>query len=210
MDKAQLHTLLARIDVWLLIFGVIVVVGVAGESFFGIRHWWNSRKLQAIQDAEERQREETIASLNQEAARLRKEADELEAQIAPRRLDLEQQVKIAENCKGFKNLFAGKRIKVVSYSLDTESFVLAQQVVGALRASGMTVDDDAMSITPMMGTLIFGINVFGSDSELARRSLRALAAAANRLQYPSWEPIQSQVQCVLKLLIPAFRTRLRF
>jgi hypothetical protein len=53
MDKAQLDTLLGRIDVWLLIFGVVVVVGVAGESFFGIRHWWNSRKLQAIQRAED-------------------------------------------------------------------------------------------------------------------------------------------------------------
>lgn len=91
MDKSQIQTLLARIDVWLLVFGVIVVVGVAGESFFGIRHWWNSRKLQTIQEAEERQREETIAKLNQEAAALRREAQEQAARYTERQADLERE-----------------------------------------------------------------------------------------------------------------------
>src|ERR1700687_4785067 len=186
MDKAQLHTLLARIDVWLLIFGVIVVVGVGGESFFGIRHLWNTRKFQAIKEAENRQREETIARLNQEAAQLRKDAEglkadnlKLAAQIAPRRLTLGQQVKTAENCARFKHLFKGKSIKLVSYSLDTEAFVLAEQVVAALRMKPceMTVDDEAMSITPVMSTLVFGIQVFGSDSELAKRIAEAIGSS---------------------------------
>src|SRR5882762_2625598 len=76
MDKAQLQTTLEYIDVWLLIFGIIVVIGVGGESIFGFRHWWNSRKLQTIQEAEERQREETIAGLNKDAAALRKDTAE--------------------------------------------------------------------------------------------------------------------------------------
>src|ERR1700722_1878621 len=177
MDKTQLQAALEHIDVWLLIFGVIVVIGVGGESIFGIRHWWNSRKLQAILQNEEREREERIEELNKEAAQLRKDADTLEAQIAPRRLDLEQQTKIVENCKGFKTLFAGKRVKVLSYTLDTESFVFAEQIVKALRDSGMVVNDDAMSITPMMGTVAFGVQVFGSDTELAKKIAEAIGSS---------------------------------
>jgi hypothetical protein len=74
MDKAQLETLLTRIDIWLLVFGIIVVIGVAGESFWGIRHWWNSRKLQVIQQAEEQSREAKIAQLRKEAAEIGKDA----------------------------------------------------------------------------------------------------------------------------------------
>ena len=76
MDKSQLEALLGKIDVWLLVFGAVVVIGVAGESFFGIRHWWNSRKLQAIQASEEQEREETIARLNREAADLHKQVED--------------------------------------------------------------------------------------------------------------------------------------
>lgn len=80
MDKSELEALLARIDVWLLIFGVIVVIGVAGESFFGIRHWWNSRKLQRIQNAESAAQREEIARLNREAGEARNSAAKAEAQ----------------------------------------------------------------------------------------------------------------------------------
>jgi hypothetical protein len=72
VDKAQIEALLARIDVWLLVFGIVVVVGVAGESFFGIRHWWNSRKLQIMQRVEDQQHEGAIAGLNKEAGKLEK------------------------------------------------------------------------------------------------------------------------------------------
>lgn len=76
MDKAQLETLLARIDIWLFVFGVIVVIGVAGESLYCIRYWRNSRKLQAIQREVGREREEEIARLKKEAEQLHKEAAE--------------------------------------------------------------------------------------------------------------------------------------
>ncbi|MGA3076506.1 MAG: hypothetical protein ABSG56_22795 [Bryobacteraceae bacterium] len=66
----------------------------------------------------------------------------LEAQIAPRRLTREQEVKIADNCTRIKDKFTGKRVRVVSYALDTEGFVFSEQIVSALRWSGMAVDDD--------------------------------------------------------------------
>ena len=67
--------------------------GVGGESIFGFRHWWNSRKLQTIQEAEERQREETIANLNKEAAQLRKDAGSEKTA----RLELQGNVAEAQN-----------------------------------------------------------------------------------------------------------------
>jgi hypothetical protein len=50
--KEALETLIEHLEVWALVFGAIVVIGVAGESIFGVRIWWNSRKLQAIQRTE--------------------------------------------------------------------------------------------------------------------------------------------------------------
>lgn len=100
----------------------------------------------------------------------------LEAQIAPRRMTKKQKVRIAENCAGFKDVFSGKRVKVVSYSLDLEGFVLAEQIVSSLRVAGMVVDDDSMSITPR-STYVFGINVFGSDAELAKDIANAIGSS---------------------------------
>jgi hypothetical protein len=80
MDKAGLEALLARIDIWLVVFGAVVVVGVAGESFFGVRHWWNSRKLQALQNAESEAQHGEIARLNNETAKARDSAAKAEAQ----------------------------------------------------------------------------------------------------------------------------------
>ncbi len=71
VDKAQLEALLARIDIWLLVFGAVVVIGVAGESYFGIRHWWNSRKLQAIQNTENLGQQAEIERLKSESASIR-------------------------------------------------------------------------------------------------------------------------------------------
>jgi len=89
MDKAELETLLARIDVWLLIFGAIVVIGVAGESVFGIRHWWNSRKLQAIQNSENLALQAEIARLNKEAADAKLKLEEVRKRQEPRAVPVE-------------------------------------------------------------------------------------------------------------------------
>lgn len=158
---------------------IILIVGIAGELLSAART--SQLSGQIIANIEER-----AAHADQEAGgalweqeKLKSENLRLESQIAPRRLDLNQQLKIAENCSKFKNLFRGKRVKLVSYSLDTEAFVLAEQVVGALRMKPceMTVDDEAMSITPMMGTLIMGIQVFGSNSELAKEIANAIGSS---------------------------------
>jgi hypothetical protein len=102
----------------------------------------------------------------------------LEAQIAPRRLTREQEVKIADNCTRIKDKFTGKRVRVVSYALDTEGFVFSEQIVSALRWSGMAVDDDSMSIIPG-GKLVMGIQVFGSDPNLAKKIADAIGSSGS-------------------------------
>ena len=85
-SKAEIVPRLAGIDFWLLIFGVIVVMGVGGESIFGIRHWWNSRKLQAIEDLESTAQQAQVAGLNAEIARLSNETAEANARAEQDRL----------------------------------------------------------------------------------------------------------------------------
>lgn len=123
--------------------------------------------------------EGAIAAATEKAEDEKMERLKLEAQIAPRRLTREQKVRITENCGRFRDTFTGKRVKVVSYSLDMEGFVFSEQIVSSLRASGMVVDDDSMSVVTPVGTFVMGINVFGSDSKLAKEIADAIGSSGS-------------------------------
>jgi hypothetical protein len=142
MDKSEIEALLARIDIWLLIFGIIVVIGVAGESFFGIRHWWNSRKLQTIQQTDELNLKAEIARLGNSAAEAKERAAQAEVRVAeanlelaklktPRTLNAEQQKRIAEKLKPF----TGKQFDI-ALLVEPETQDLLPQIEGALKAAG--------------------------------------------------------------------------
>ena len=131
MDKSELEALLSRIDVWLLIFGVIVVIGVAGESFFGIRHWWNSRKLQRIQQEESDELRAEIARLANETAAANAraaEADrariELEAKLAPRTLSVEQHARLRSDL----SKLAGQYVTITFINDSFEAAAFASQI----------------------------------------------------------------------------------
>jgi len=72
--KEVLEGIISRIDVWLLVFGIFVVIGVAGESVFGIRAWWNNRKLHTVLESIESLRAVEAAKFNQHAADANREA----------------------------------------------------------------------------------------------------------------------------------------
>ncbi len=43
MDKGALLALISNLEKWALFFGILVAIGVAGESVYGIRLYWNNR-----------------------------------------------------------------------------------------------------------------------------------------------------------------------
>ena len=162
---------------------IFVVGGVAGEGIAETILGDADTNLQAFNNGllADARKETAIAILQasintMESAKLQSENLKLEAEIAPRLLTQEQRVKIADNCARFKALSKGKRIKVVSYTLDSEGLVFAEQIVNVLRGSGLFVDDDAMTVTPVQ-TVVFGMNVFGSDSELAKALATAIGSS---------------------------------
>jgi hypothetical protein len=91
----------------------------------------------------------------------------LEAQIAPRRLTPEQQVAIGNACRIFsRHLFSRRsvEIKIVTYALDLEAEVLAEQIRQALLFAELTVDFRPTSFMPL-GSFMKGIQVSGPISQ---------------------------------------------
>lgn len=181
MDKAQLQDLLARIDVWLLIFGVVVVIGVGGESFFGIRHWWNSRKLQRIEETEEKEREERIAALNHEAAALRQQAEaeklartKLEKEIAPRTLDDLTRKSMGNELLRFAEHFSGRKVKVQSYSADAEGIVFSLEILDVLTKAKIGTEPIIGRLMPV-GLVDMGVKITGPSGD--EEFIRSLASS---------------------------------
>jgi hypothetical protein len=175
MDKSQIEALLARIDVWLLMFGVIVVIGVAGESFFGIRHWWNSRKLQAIQSADDLAQEHAIADARKEAAEANAKAGSFQLQIAqaneraanaelelaklkaPRVLTEGQQRELLAALKPFPDT----AISIEFEYADGEAKALAMQLWGVLNKAGWKATFGPSTGMPAASTLGIVVSTFG-------------------------------------------------
>ena len=98
--KDALETFISRIDIWLIVVGIIVVVGVAGESICGYIALLNNRKLQKVQHSiDELRRAETAFFSNQAAESnerskrlesenllLRSKVAEHESRLQPRRI----------------------------------------------------------------------------------------------------------------------------
>jgi len=51
-EKEALETALNGLDRWLILFGMLVAIGVVGESVFGFIHWRKSNRLRVIDTAE--------------------------------------------------------------------------------------------------------------------------------------------------------------
>jgi hypothetical protein len=95
MDKSSLEALIRWLEIWSAVFGVIVVIGVAGESYFGIRLLWNNWKLQRIQAGENAQLLVDVATANaraEEAKRAAAEANEKAERERLERLKIEKKL----------------------------------------------------------------------------------------------------------------------
>jgi hypothetical protein len=98
MGRTELERSLSTLDIWLIIFGVFVAIGVVGESIAGFLHWRRSGQLQMLQTTENLALQKAVAEANTRA---------LDAQLAlekfkaPRTLRPDQQQEIGRRLKSF-------------------------------------------------------------------------------------------------------------
>lgn len=182
MDKTELEALLARIDVWLLIFGVIVVIGVAGESIFGIRHWWNSRKLQKLQQSESDALRVEIARLANDTAQANERAEQerlarvqLEARLAPRSISREQQERIQA---GISNL-AGQYV-TVTFDNNPEAAAFATQIESILESAKWVIKGFAPTIPGTGLPIARGVLVMPEPPEQSKAAAKVLLSALTK------------------------------
>lgn len=88
------------------------------------------------------------------AEREKLDREQLQVLVTPRRLGIDQQVKIGQDCQGR----TGKTIVVSSYALDGEGTALASQIIAALTGSGMTVIPK-LGAYAVTGEFDFGISI---------------------------------------------------
>ena len=179
MTKEAVESLISGLELWALIFGAVVVIGVGGESVFGVRIWWNNRKLHKLEQTENddlrlkvRQADERsskaeaeaegfrlqIADANERAANAELAEKELEVSIQPRDLTIAQQRAIGDACR----TFSGSSVVLRSYGLDLEGARLGKLIVAALRFGGLNVIDDTASLLPLGGgNFSTGVHVSG-------------------------------------------------
>ena len=82
MGKAELESSLSTLEIWLIVFGVLVAVGVVGGSVAGFMHWRRSGQLSVLQAAENFSQQKDIERLSAEAETARSEIGEANAQAA--------------------------------------------------------------------------------------------------------------------------------
>jgi hypothetical protein len=114
---------------------------------------------------------ERAAGFEKDAEALKAANLKLEAVIAPRRLLPRQQAAITAALESFR----GKKIRLVSYSLDTEGEVFAGQVRDALKPV-LQIDDWVGDETAGNG-FVKGISVTGKNEALVRALVDAFRAA---------------------------------
>jgi hypothetical protein len=150
VPRPALEALVSKLEVRALIFGVIVAIGVAGESVYRIRLWWNNRKLQALVLAESERQRAQIASLshdtaqaNAHAADANKVAEQerlarlqLEQRLAPRTLTVTQGVELVAALRKFTN----QKYVFVTYQDDREAIGFAEQINAVLQAAGWQIE----------------------------------------------------------------------
>lgn len=73
---------LDSIERWVIFFGLLVVIGVGGETIYGIRAWWNNRKLHAAEQSIDQLRQSEIAALMKSEAIFKLDMRNADARIA--------------------------------------------------------------------------------------------------------------------------------
>lgn len=174
----------ARVNDWVLgfaaVFGLCAAALVGGAWFTGKRLASLAEQERAKTKAESDQKiadtnrlagdaNKRAGELEKEAAELKAKNLQLEAAIAPRRLSARQEQALAS-----LTAHVPKVVAIESYSSDTEGLILATQIFDALLKSGITIEDNRLTVIPS-GSITFGVSVAGSDKALVDEFKRILS-----------------------------------
>lgn len=122
-------------------------------------------------ETETRRADARAAEAIEKAEKERHERSKLEAEIAPRAFSSYKLQAIAEQLKPF----SGRKVSVWTYSMDLEGGELATQIIEALVAANLEIDDRRRGTLSVGGVPIIGVEVFGPDTELVGAILSALS-----------------------------------
>jgi hypothetical protein len=184
---ASLCAVLGGLAEYVSLFAVFI--GVVGESIHEFTgwvtrySWWktNGGKLSALIMVVSLGAElittvkannisgQIIAFLNDRAANIGKEAEELRAsnlalwkQIQPRLLDVDQ----GHELVAIARRHPSEQIAITSYALDVEAAIFGEQLVRLFRAENVSLTDRRLSVSAF-GNLALGIRVAGTDAQFA-------------------------------------------
>jgi hypothetical protein len=146
-----------------LVVGVVATAVIVWMANVKEAHREHERELSRERLA---QVDKDIALAHQRAATAELRAEEergerlkLEERIAPRSLTPEQQTQVSKN---LRPLEGRKKVRVLSYALDAEGSVLAEQIIACLESAGINVANGVASLSPTSG-ITFGVHVDGTD-----------------------------------------------
>jgi len=139
---------------------------------------------------------EKAAGANKAAESERLQRVKLEAQVAPRRMTAAQQQTLTDACRPL----GGRRVTVISYSLDVEAAVLATQLIPALEAAGIKVRPNLLSFMPF-GGVTTGIQVSGADAAFSSALTRCIAAGGLAMAPPAPAQVTTDADAEAVILV---------
>jgi len=188
-NKEALESAIEHIDLWLLIFGLIVAVGVVGEFVYGFKAWRNNQKLHVVQQSIDQLRQTEIAHLNSDNLKLR--IVNLPRSIVL--MDRNGDKKEREARRSEVNKYSGTTAYVRSVS-DREPQQLAASIIGLLKESKWNVMNLGPSIPP--GPLTSGVRIMTREASMFLPNGQGLA---NPKEY-KYSEISKAAQSLCNLL----------